>query len=471
MKISILIPSRNNLGFLQLAYNSIRKHQGNHFVEILVLDDISDKDGTWDWCEEISSFDLNFKAFQNKRKERLGISSGYKFLSQQATQEVICHFHADMVMTEGTLDAVERELFPQSFFKHTPHGLEKRSIDLCFRHPVTDILHFPYFKKVVCLTRIEPPIYNKPGVYPEKIIWAESPPQAENWNDDYFKAFLPKLKNLWNNKTTGGHFAPFFMFREEYNRLGGNDIDNFPKQAREDSDFAFRLVLDGFKTIQIPHFVYHFASRGNRRSQHESGNFIDNPEWQEIEQKSVRNFIRKWGTMKLHDDDLTPIKPVKYNIGFRIKNCSPAFLWHLEPWCSQCFVSFALGYSDIYEICEYIKIEQSNTTVDIESKITPELSDPDKWTEPDIWVDIDIEKISEFEYNRFQTGYLQNLSEIITQSGEIGQFELGNLKITINAMNHYENDLIVCKNEPISLKNKIIEKTRSVGMTLIEPQI
>ena len=40
---------------------------------------------------------------------------------------------------------------------------------------------------------------------------------------------------------------------------------------------------------------------------------------------------------------------------------------------------------------------------------------------------------------------IQQLSAIIQDSGEIGTFELGNLKITINNLNSYEKDLILCK--------------------------
>ena len=160
MNISILIPSRNNRPYLELAYNSIRKTQGNHFVEILVLDDISEKDDTWWWCSETMKVDPNFKAFINSRSERLGISSGYKFLSQQATQEIICHFHADMVMTEGTLDAVEKYLITEVEGPNSKNGTR---------------YFLPETKNVVCLTRIEPPIYDKPGIYPDKIIWQEAP--------------------------------------------------------------------------------------------------------------------------------------------------------------------------------------------------------------------------------------------------------------------------------------------------------
>lgn len=423
MNLNILIPSRNNLDFLKLAYSSIRKNQGNHCVEILVLDDKSDKDNTWEWCEEIMDFDLDFKAFKNERKERLGISSGYKFLSQQATQEIICHWHADMVMTEGTLDAVERELFtrPEQY----------KSFEFCGSTP--------YSKNVVCLTRIEPPIYDKPGVYPEKIIWKEAPIELEDWNEPFFTANLPHLIQSWGGKKTGGHFAPFFMFREEYNRLGGNDIENFPKQAREDSDWGFRLVLAGFETIQIPHMVFHFASRGNRRSKHESGNFVDNPEWQEIDRKSTRNFIRKWGTFHpLHDEFLTPRKPKVYNIGFILQNPSFDLINALEPWCSR-MICPTIGNE---LIDNYVRTEQPNTPFNLKEKLEY------GGCETDIIVEIDGQRFNQSDY---QT--IQYLSQIIEESGEVGEFELGNLKITIKSLQTYEDQLIVCKNDPINLND------------------
>jgi len=40
---------------------------------------------------------------------------------------------------------------------------------------------------------------------------------------------------------------------------------------------------------------------------------------------------------------------------------------------------------------------------------------------------------------------IEKLSEIIQDSGEKGEFELGNLKITINSLKTYEKDLIICQ--------------------------
>ena len=50
-KITFVIPSRNNLNLLKLAYTSIRRLKGEH--EILVLDDASE-DGTGEWLETLN---------------------------------------------------------------------------------------------------------------------------------------------------------------------------------------------------------------------------------------------------------------------------------------------------------------------------------------------------------------------------------------------------------------------------------
>jgi glycosyltransferase involved in cell wall biosynthesis len=67
-KITFVIPARNNLEFLQLAYKSIRNLQTIH--EILILDDAS-TDGTGEWIRQLNDQDLI--TYQNPGPERIGI--------------------------------------------------------------------------------------------------------------------------------------------------------------------------------------------------------------------------------------------------------------------------------------------------------------------------------------------------------------------------------------------------------------
>jgi hypothetical protein len=55
----------------------------------------------------------------------------------------------------------------------------------------------------------------------------------------------------------------------------------------------------------------------------------------------------------------------------------------------------------------------------------------------DIVVEVNPTQFTQDDYN-----LIQQLNDIIFSSGEIGQFELGNLKITINSLQEYQNDLI-----------------------------
>ena len=45
--------------------------------------------------------------------------------------------------------------------------------------------------------------------------------------------------------------------------------------------------------------------------------------------------------------------------------------------------------------------------------------------------------------NNFQT--IVNLSEILQESGEVGEMELDIFKLNIKSLNIYEKDLIVCE--------------------------
>ena len=76
-------------------------------------------------------------------------------------------------------------------------------------------------------------------------------------------------------------------------------------------------------------------------------------EWLKQNQKSTREFIRKWGHFCKHDSLMKPIVPPKYDVGIRINNCSDQLLEVLEPWCN-------VIYTDA-DIDRYISSEQEKT--------------------------------------------------------------------------------------------------------------
>jgi glycosyltransferase involved in cell wall biosynthesis len=388
MKISFIQPSRNNLKYLKWSYNSIRKNQGDHEVEICVADDAS-TDGTWDWCLKMMDKDPLFKAHRNEGPTRLGHTILYDTLvNDVATNDIAMIYHADMYLCPNALTAIEKHIKP---------------------------------KTIVSLTRIEPPLHPEG---PEKILW-HGGVEPEEFKE---KELLGEVKNFTDkDKVTEGIFAPWAFFRKDFQEIGGHDPLYAP-QSKEDSDIFNRFQLNGVKFIQTwEGFVYHMTCRGSRRNVLDKAKNIyeDSPEWLAQNMRSTRNFIRKWGHFVLHDPLMKPIIPPKYDIGIILKNGNESLLRALEPWANNL-------YSD-FDYSNYIKEEQVNTIIPLSDRLKP--YDNEKNNE--ILVEIDGSNFNEQDYT-----FLQRLTQIIQNSGEIGDFKLGNIKVSIIQMNEYQNELI-----------------------------
>jgi glycosyltransferase involved in cell wall biosynthesis len=242
MEISFIQPSRNNLKYLKWSYNSIRKNQDNHTVEICVADDAS-TDGTWEWCLEMMDKDPNFKAILNDTGVRLGHTILYdRLINEVATKDVAMIYHADMYLCPGALDAIEQEI--------------KEGV-------------------IVSLTRIEPPLH---PMGPEKIL-KNFGVEPEEFEEDNLLDFISS--RVPNNDITEGIFAPWAFYKKDFQEIGGHDPLYAP-QSKEDSDIFNRFLLNGIKFIQTwDGCVYHMTCRGSRRNTVDKAKSIyeDSPEW------------------------------------------------------------------------------------------------------------------------------------------------------------------------------------------------
>ena len=108
--------------------------------------------------------------------------------------------------------------------------------------------------------------------------------------------------------------------------------------------------------------------------------------------KSTLEFIRKWGTNVKHTPLMKPIVTPVYKKSVRITNSNPQLEQALYPWFND---------------------------------------------KEGILVEVDGNTFTQQDYQ-----IIQQLSDIIEDSGEIGQFELGNLKITIDSLDSIEQELI-----------------------------
>ena len=89
----------------------------------------------------------------------------------------------------------------------------------------------------------------------------------------------------------------------------------------------------------------------------------------------------------------------------------------------------------------YIEKEQLNTQFDLSKRVlTIENNDP--LSENDIVIEFDAKQVTQQSFS-----IIQQLSEILKESGEVGEFELDIFKIKVNSMTEYQNDLIYLKND------------------------
>jgi len=403
--ISFIQPSRNNLKYLKWSYNSIRKNLGYRH-EICWADDFSN-DGTWEWMNEVAKKDRNVKIHRNEGPTRLGHTILYDTLiNDYATNDIVMIYHADMYACPKLDEEV---------LKHLEPG------------------------KVVSATRIEPPLHPDG---PEKVL-QDFGIEPEEFDEQGLLNFINQTwEGMPEDKTTEGIFAPWAIYKDDFTSIGGHDPLYAP-QSKEDSDIFNRFQLAGYETIQTwEGYVYHMTCRGSRfkdgAMRNPAGQVFmkgrESSEWLAQNLRSTRNFIRKWGHMVKHDAYLKPIVPPKYDIGFVAYNCNKQMLYELEPWCNVIYLDAGSDYMN-----EYREEEQPNTSFDLNERI--KLYGNNKISNiHDICVEFDASKLNN---ENFQV--LVNLSEMLKDSGEIGEMEFDIFKFYIKSLKTYEKNLIVCK--------------------------
>jgi glycosyltransferase involved in cell wall biosynthesis len=384
--ISFIIPSYNNLKHLKNVYTSIQKHAPQ--AEIILLDDGSN-DGTWEWMQEIETLPGN-KTRITRSEERVGHTILYDKGIELATNDIVGILHADMILGPNYIE---------NMIKHLEPG------------------------KVVCATRIEPPLHPEGK---EKII-KDFGMDFDTLNIESFEHYCNELQTEFKDQTTRGMFAPWIIYKEDFQSMGGHD-PLFAPFPYEDSDIFQRWILVGYELIQSRDaFVYHLTCRGHRWNEQVGK---DDDYYKIVSQRASRNYLRKWGSWVKNDEYQFPIISPKYNIAYVVKNCTGQLLNALEPWCDRIYIET----QDIVDI--YIDQEQENTSFDLTKRVFVE-SNNDPIGENDIVIEFDATQLTNENFN-----FLSQLPEIIKESGEIGKFELDIFTIEINHLEEHTKNLI-----------------------------
>lgn len=337
-------------------------------------------DGTHEWLDSLQ--DNNVKYFYSD--ENKTFSDTFNKATEIATKEYVAYLHNDIVLAPGFLENLEKHISPNN---------------------------------VVSYTTIEPPIFaghKRPG----KLI-QDLGTDLETFDLDKLYQFAEQKQIEYKDKIEQG--ITFFMClrREVLLQIGGMD-NLFNPMFCEDDDLILRLKLYGLNQFtSLDAICYHFVSKTSRFSEEYEN------KTKQIEQNSNLNFIRKWGFRHSKHNK-------KYNIAYVVDKCNYNIMAALEPWCDRLYTDDEMGVLQAY----YYDAEQKNTSYDLKKRIlTTKYNDP--IGENDIVVEFDGIKLTNESFK-----ILQQLPDIITESGEVGTFELDIFKITINKIESNTKNLI-----------------------------
>jgi len=343
-KHTVIIPSYNTLEHLKNTYKSLKQYAPT--VEIIIIDDASE-DNTKEWLNSLSDKQLTVIISDTRKGHTYWYDEGMR----RSKTDIISILHSDMIIGPG-------------YFENMIKYLEKG--------------------KVVCATRIEPPIH---PAGKEKIV-KDFGDEADIFKWDEFEKFVVQESINQNGKTTKGIFAPWVLYKEDHLAIGGHD-QGYAPYGYEDSDIFNRWILAGYEMIQSrDSLCYHMTCRGHRWN---AGVGIENADYQETMDSGRKHYLKKWGCWIQNDEYQHPILSPVYKKKLIIHNTN-SNLEQLQDWFN----------------------DGDDIIVEIDGKI----------------------------FNQQDVQYITQLNDIIADSGEIGTFNLGNLKITINSLNTYEQDLI-----------------------------
>ena len=376
--ITLLIGLKNNLEYSKYFYKTTRDLYPNL---PLIFVSYGSSDGTHEWMQDLVFNDKFTKIhFSNENKT---LSDTYNKAAELCETEYFAFAHNDMVLAPGFIEEISKYLAPNT---------------------------------TVTYTTIEPGVFEAHSRAGKYVFHLGN--DIEAFDSKKFSYIVEEYKN--NKKMpeiTNGWAFFMAMNTKEYLDMGGMD-NLFNPMFCEDDDLYLRLKLKKYNFIVANKALcYHFVSKTSRYSDEFKNKTFD------IEVNSNSNFVRKWG-----------FRNSQYNKRYKkiavIFNCIDHAIINLEPWFDCIYVD-----SDLPEIAySYVNEMQKNTKYNLLERVKFFIKNEFNEKDHEIVVYIDARQVTMDDIN-----VIHNLNDIITETNDIGIFEVSNLKIVINKINEISN--------------------------------
>jgi GT2 family glycosyltransferase len=235
-KFSILIPTWNNLPYLQLCIHSIKKNSA--FSHQIIIHVNEGSDGSLDWVQQ-SGYSYTHS------EQNIGVCWAMNAMRSLADTDYILFLNDDMYVCPGWDTALVQE--------------------------IESIGHREFY---LSSTLIQPrPFWDNSIIAPAS--FGENPSEFDE--ERLLKSFMDLPHGDWSGAT----WPPSLVHRELWDLIGGFSIE-FSPGLYSDPDFSAKLYMAGvryFKGVDKSR-VYHFEARSTGRVKKNNG---------------TRQFLYKWG--------------------------------------------------------------------------------------------------------------------------------------------------------------------------------
>ena len=271
-KLTFCISTYNNLPYLKLAIDSVRKNSYYKDAPFIIHAENCD-DGTNEWLME-NHLKYNLQIYIQSNELPMGIGGGMNFCAEHVKTEYIMFLHSDFYVTSNW----DKELM-ESFEK------------------------YPLEKLWVNSWRVEPEMFQGSTTTPGNVVVPKDTfgEYYYNFNADFFDLWAIDFTTMNPNiEIPRGLGVSCLIRKSDWDEIGGND-PRFAPTSWDDHDLFLRMRQSNFKFITVSNsLIYHFGARGSHRLEENNNQSSDRQML--AEQKNAQKFYDKWGGMPKFDE-------------------------------------------------------------------------------------------------------------------------------------------------------------------------
>ena len=267
--LTFCISTYNNLPYLQLAIDSVRKN--SYFKDApFIVHAENCTDGTNEWLDEVKNL-YNLEVYIENNEIAKGIGGGMNFCASKVQTEYINFLHSDFYVTKNW------------------------DLELLNVHQ-----KYPDQKLWVNSHRVEPNMFNSPD-RPGTILVSLDVFGAyhNDFHYEYFEEWAEEFKAMNDFEIPKGEGVSGLIKKSVWDEVGGND-PLFAPTSWEDMDLFLRMLQNGVKFI-LPSksLVWHFGARGSHRLEENDGQSSERQ--RKAEHENAKKWLGKWGKMPIFD--------------------------------------------------------------------------------------------------------------------------------------------------------------------------